>query len=579
MQSLFALKKYFLRYKSKLAFGILFILLSNFGQVYIPIILKNTIDELQQKVTIELIIQNVLLIVGTALISGIFRFFIRQTIIVISREIEYDVRQDFWEHIQKLPLRFFQNNSTGNIMAHATNDISAVRMFVGPSVMYAIDTVTKFSIVLAIMFTISPILTGFTLVPLPFISILVYILSKKIHKKYNAIQEKFSEITTVAQENFSGIRVVKSYVREEYEIEKWKISSREYFEKNLEKVKLQAMFQPVLYLTAGLSTIIVVWIGGGMAIEGTITLGEILAFVVYLGLLIWPMIAFGWVANMVQQASASMKRIQKILNEKYEISDSGLTDYSITNIAGDIEFRNVSFRFKADLPLVLNNISLKIPHGATAAFVGSTGVGKTSLINLIPRLYDTTSGEVLIDGLDVRNIPLNVLRENIGLVPQEAFLFSDTLENNLAYGGKKIPLEKISDISKLSKEVASFPLGFQTVLGERGITLSGGQKQRSALARALAIDPKILILDDSFSAIDTHTEEEILIKLKEFMKDRTSIIISHRISTVKDADIIFVLEDGKIAEEGKHNELVELNGIYAELHNKQLLEEELKELN
>ncbi|MDX9923295.1 MAG: ABC transporter ATP-binding protein [Ignavibacteriaceae bacterium] len=579
MQSLFALKKYFLRYKSKLAFGILFILLSNFGQVYIPLILKNTIDELQQKVTIELIIQNVLLIVGTALISGIFRFFIRQTIIVISREIEYDVRQDFWEHIQKLPLRFFQNNSTGNIMAHATNDISAVRMFVGPSVMYAIDTVTKFSIVLAIMFTISPILTGFTLVPLPFISILVYILSKKIHKKYNAIQEKFSEITTVAQENFSGIRVVKSYVREEYEIEKWKISSREYFEKNLEKVKLQAMFQPVLYLTAGLSTIIVVWIGGGMAIEGTITLGEILAFVVYLGLLIWPMIAFGWVANMVQQASASMKRIQKILNEKYEISDSGLTDYSITNIAGDIEFRNVSFRYKSDLPLVLNNISLKIPHGATAAFVGSTGVGKTSLINLIPRLYDTTSGEVLIDGLDVRNIPLNVLRENIGLVPQEAFLFSDTLENNLAYGGKKIPLEKISDISKLSKEVASFPLGFQTVLGERGITLSGGQKQRSALARALAIDPKILILDDSFSAIDTHTEEEILIKLKEFMKDRTSIIISHRISTVKDADIIFVLEDGKIAEEGKHNELVELNGIYAELHNKQLLEEELKELN
>lgn len=579
MQSLFALKKYFLRYKSKLAFGILFILLSNIGQVYIPLILKNTIDELQQKVTIELIIQNVLLIVGTALISGIFRFFIRQTIIVISREIEYDVRQDFWAHIQKLPLRFFQNNSTGNIMAHATNDISAVRMFVGPSVMYAIDTVTKFSIVLAIMFTISPTLTAFTLVPLPFISILVYILSKKIHKKYNAIQEKFSEITTVAQENFSGIRVVKSYVREEYEIEKWKNSSREYFEKNLEKVKLQAMFQPVLYLTAGLSTIIVVWIGGGMAIEGTITLGEILAFVVYLGLLIWPMIAFGWVANMVQQASASMKRIQKILNEKYEISDSGLTDFSITKIAGDIEFRNVSFRYKSDLPLVLNNISLKIPRGATAAFVGATGVGKTSLINLIPRLYDTTSGKVLIDGVDVRNIPLNVLRENIGLVPQEAFLFSDSLENNLAYGGKKISLERIADISKLSKEVSSFPLGFQTVLGERGITLSGGQKQRSALARALAIDPKILILDDSFSAIDTRTEEEILVKLKEFMKDRTSIIISHRISTVKDADIIFVLADGKIAEDGNHTELVELNGIYAELHNKQLLEEELKELN
>lgn len=580
--SLSALNKYFVRYKKKLFLGIACIIISNVMQVYIPLLLKNSIDALKENPSTYLIARNAILIVATSAVAGVFRFLIRQTIIVFSRDVEYDLRQDFWEHIQKLPLRFFQNNSTGNIMAHATNDIGAVRMYVGPAVMYSIDTGTKFIVVITIMFTLSWHLTILTLIPLPILSFFVYHLSKKIHKKFTRIQEKFSELTTRAQENFSGIRVIKSYVREDYEIEGFTKLSRDYLKKNMEKVRIQALFQPVLYMTAGLSTIIVVWIGGKMVIEGTMTIGTITAFIAYLVMLIWPMIAFGWVANIVQQASASMKRLQKIFNEPYEIADSKITNNAITSIEGEIEFENVSFRYRDVLPWVLRNINMKIEKGQTAAFIGHTGVGKTSLVNLIPRLYDVVEGKVLIDGNDVREIPLQILRANIGLVPQETFLFSDTLANNLVYGldnhdGSLV--EKVADISQLTKDVETFPLGFETILGEKGITLSGGQKQRSTLARALATNPKILILDDSFSSVDTHTEEEILKRLRQFMKERTSIIISHRISTVKDADKIFVLHNGAIVETGNHDELVALGGIYADMNFKQLLEEELKEID
>lgn len=580
--SLPKLNKYFRRYKKKLFLGILFILISNLGQVYIPLLLKNGINALQQNLSFDLIIEYAVLIVITSAIAGFFRFLIRQTIIVISREIEYDLRQDFWTHIQKLPLRFFQNNSTGNIMAHATNDINAVRSYVGPAVMYSIDTSLKFILILTIILSISLELTFYALLPLPILSYMVYSLSKKIHSRFTKIQEKFSELTTKAQENFSGIRVIKSYIKEDYEIEQFRKLNDDYLKRNMDKVKIQALFQPVLYMTAGLSTIIVLWAGGNMVINNSLMLGDIIAFMVYLGMLIWPMIAFGWVANMVQQADASLKRLLRMFDEPYEISESSSTNHNIKELSGVIEFKNVSFRYADNLPDVLRNINLKIDKGKTAAFIGHTGVGKTTLINLIPRLYDVTEGEVLIDGINVKEIPLSTLRKNIGMVPQETFLFSDTLSNNLIYGfknGDKNVIEKISGIAQLSKDVETFPLGFETILGERGITLSGGQKQRTALARALAIDPKILILDDSFSAVDTNTEEEILKKLKEFMKDRTSIIISHRISTVKDSDVIFVLYNGSIAEEGTHEELVALNGIYAEIHNKQLLEEELKEIN
>ncbi|MHB9041047.1 MAG: ABC transporter ATP-binding protein, partial [Melioribacteraceae bacterium] len=408
-----------------------------------------------------------------------------------------------------------------------------------------------------------------------------YSVMKKMHIKYTRIQEKMSDLTTRAQENFSGIRVIKSYEREEYEIDEYTKESDEYLKRKMDQVKLQAFFAPIFFMISGLSAIIVVVTGGNMVINKTLSVGTIFAFMLYLVDLIWPMISFGWVANMVQQADASMKRLLKILNEPIEISDEE-TNPEIIEITGNVEFKNVSFRYGENLPWVLRNINLKINRGQTVAFVGNTGVGKTSLVNLLPRLYDVVDGSVLIDGHDVREIPLSTLRKNIGMVPQENFLFSDTLTNNINYGLNNSTgdlVSKVSEIAQLSKDVATFPAGYETILGERGITLSGGQKQRSTLARALAIDPKILILDDSFSAVDTNTEEEILKNLKKFMKDRTSIIISHRISTVKDSDKIFVLDQGSVVEVGTHDELVAKGGIYADLNLKQLLEKELLEMN
>ncbi len=582
MENLFTLKKYFARYKKKLFLGILFILLSNAGTVYVPLLLKDAINAIDSGTTVKQLIIFASLIIGTSLFAGIFRFLIRETIIVVSREIEYDLRFDFWNHIQRLPLRYFQNNSTGNVMAHATNDINAVRSFLGPAVMYSIDTSVRLVIVIAIMFSLNVSLTIYSLIPLPFLSVIVYKVGKLIHEKFSLIQAKFSELTTKAQENYSGIRVIKSYVREKNEIKEFENLSHDFLNKNMEMVKIQALLQPVLFLVTGLSAILVIWIGGIKIINGTMNLGEVAAFITYLGILTWPVIAFGWVINMVQQAEASMKRLNKIFAEPYEINDSDNTDYSIKNIRGEIEFRNVSFRYSENLPYVLKNINLTIPQGSTIAIMAYTGQGKTSLINLMPRLYDCTEGEVLIDGKNVKNIPINILRTNIGVVQQESFLFSDTITNNISYGLREINKDRVLEVSGIAgfdKDVQGFPHEYETMMGERGITMSGGQKQRASLARALAIDPKILILDDSFSAVDTNTEEEILKNLKQFMKNRTSIIISHRISTVKDSDQIIILSNGKIAEQGTHEELVKLGGIYADLHYKQLLEKELEELN
>ena len=582
MVKLSSLNKYFKRYKGKLALGIVFILISDITQVYIPLLLKDSIDAIQKHLNYDLVVKYSLMIVAAAVISGIFRFLIRETIIVVSRKIEYDLRQDFWKHLLKLSYRFYQNNSTGNIMAHATNDIAAVRMYVGPAVMYSIDTIIKFIIVISIMISLSPELTLYSLLPLPILSFLVYKLSKKIHKKFTLIQEKFSDLTAKAQENFSGIRVIKSYVREKHEIDEFAKLSDEYLKRNMDKIKIQAFFMPLLFLITGLSIIIVILIGGNMVISNQLTLGDIVAFVAYLGLLIWPTIAFGWVANIIQQADASLKRLHKIYSEKIEIKNSDETDKTIQSINGNIKFENVSFRYNDDQEDVIKDITIEVPQGSTLAIVGHTGVGKSSFVNLIPRLYDTTSGRILIDAKDIKSIPLSVLRKNIGMVPQETFLFSDTLKNNILYGvenGNDELLRRVAEISQLNKDVKDFPKQYETMLGERGITLSGGQKQRTCLARALAIDPKILILDDSLSAVDTKTEEEILKNLKTFMKDRTSIIISHRISTVQDADNIIVLADGIIKEEGTHEHLLKLGGIYYELYNKQLLEEELEGLS
>lgn len=582
MQNLWTLKKYFLRYKKKLFLGFLFILLSNVGTVYVPLIIKDAVDSLSSNVTSEQLLKYAGLILLASLVAGIFRYFIRQTIIVVSREIEFDLRQDLWKHILKLPLRYFQNNSTGNIMAHSTNDINAVRMFVGPAVMYSVDTSIRFFIVIGIMISLSFSVTMYSLLPLPLLSYAVYKLGKKIHSRFTVIQEKFSELTTKAQENLAGIRVIKSYVREENEIEEFKKLSWDYLEKNMRMVKIQAFFYPVLFLITGLSIIIVIWTGGMEVISGSLTLGEIIALISYLGILIWPMIAFGWIVNIIQQGEASMKRLNKMLREPYEITNPSVSSKVIKEIKGMIEFRNVSFRYNQNNPFVFKNINLTVPLGSTLAIIGYTGSGKTTLVNLIPRLYDVTDGEVLVDGINVKEISLEVLRKSIGFVQQESFLFSDTIAQNISYGLRENDIEKVktaSSIARFDKDVIDFPKQYDTILGERGITLSGGQKQRAAIARGVIIDPKILILDDSFSAVDTNTEEEILNSLRSFMKDRTSIIISHRISTVKDADKIIVLDEGIIKEEGTHDELVSFNGIYADLHFKQLLEKELEEMN
>lgn len=581
MKNLRTLKKYFLRYKTALITGIFFIIVSNAFTVYVPIIIKDSLNDLQQGIVENKLVEYALLIVGSTLMAGIFRFMIRQTIIVISRKIEYDLRQDFWEYIQHLSLRFFQNNSTGNIMAHATNDISAVRMFIGPAVMYSIDTGVRIIIVISIMSMISWEVTLWSLIPLPFLSFLVYVVGKKVHKRFTLIQEKFADLTTKAQENFSGIRVIKSYVAEEREVAEFDRLSREYMARNMKLVKIQALFQPTLFLITGMSIIIAIWAGGTAVINKTLMIGDVTALIMYLGILIWPMIAFGWVINIIQQAEASMARLNKLWSEELEIADVGEERSLVNEVKGEVEFRNVSFKYGENQPFVLQNLNLKIPAGHSLAIMGNTGSGKTTMINLIPRLFDATEGEVLLDGVNIKDISLKTVRRSIGFVPQEAFLFSETIKNNICYGKPDATESEImqrAEIAQFSKDVLQFPEGFETVVGERGITLSGGQKQRASLTRALMTDPEILILDDSFSAVDTNTEEDILRGLRGFMKNRTTLMVSHRVSTVKDADKIVILDKGMIAEEGTHDELIKLNGLYAGIYNRQLLEQEIEEI-
>ena len=617
------LLQYVSRYRRQFVLGLACVVVTRAVALAGPIVLGQAVDDLTRGVTRAKLAGYGALLLAIGLIGGLFLFLQRRILIGASRHIEYDMRNDFFGHLEALPLGYFQTHRTGDLMSRATNDLNAVRMMIGPSIMYSANTLLTLVVALTVMVSIDPRLTLLSLIPLPFVSISVKWFGSAIHKRFEQIQAQLSDVSAVAQEALSGVRVVRAYRQEASEMERFRRSNEEYLLRNRRLIVLQGFFFPSMAFFLGLGTLLVVWLGSAEVIRGRITLGQFVAFNAYLTMLSWPMIAFGWVTNMLQRGMASWKRMLEVLETEPSIADTVrlkadttiadtvdtvrlkadttyVTEPALTppdvvsgfsrtsEIRGAIEFRDLVFSF-GDTP-VLKHVSATIEAGQTVALVGVTGSGKSTLISLLARLYDPPPGTVFIDGVDVRDIPLAILRGAVGFVPQEPFLFSDTLADNVAFGldasggpggpggsgGERLQrIEAAAAVARLDKDVADFPNGYDTMVGERGITLSGGQKQRTALARAIVIDPRILILDDALSAVDTYTEEEILSRLRGVMRDRTSIIVSHRISTVRDADVIFVLDDGRIAERGTHDALIRHNGLYAELHKKQLLEEEL----
>ncbi len=570
---------YLKKYKKKLWQGFLFIILSNLIGLWQPLLIKKAVDALAGSISLATLASYGGLILLVALFEGIFLYFMRQTIIVTSRYIEYDLRNDYFAHLQKMSMRFFLRYNTGELMARATNDLNAVRSLVGPGIMYFFNTAFLLITTVIVMVILNPKLTLFALLPLPIMVFLVSRLMRKIHDIFKKAQEQYARITTHAQENISGIRVVKAYVQEDLEKQRFEKLNQTYIHHNLDLVKIRGMLWSSMSFLSGLGVLVVLWVGGALVTREQLTLGSLTAFFTLIARLTWPMIALGWVINLTQQGIASMGRINEILHTPPDIADGPATRKQIQHIRGDIEFRHVSFSYNGKP--VLQDINLKIPSGSTVASVGHVGSGKTTLLNLIPRLLEPTEGTLLIDGVPIQEIPLKVLRRHIGFVPQETFLFSDTLRENISFGVDTATEEDILEVAKISQiyhEIQNFPQQFETLLGERGINLSGGQKQRTAISRAIMRKPSILLLDDALSSVDTYTEEEILKRLRQVMKARTSILVSHRISTIRDADKIVVLENGRIVERGNHVSLIAKDGIYAELYRKQLLEEELEEL-
>jgi ATP-binding cassette subfamily B protein len=542
-----------------------------------PWVLRHAIDDLTLGVTREKLWLYAGLIVGIVALEALFLYWMRKVLIGISREIEYELRNDLYRHLTLLPARYYQGHRTGDLMSRATNDLSAVRMVLGPGIMYTASTLTTAIGTVVLMLRISPRLLVLSLVPLVFVSFLVRYFGRRIHDRFEAVQAQLSEISAIVQENLSGARVVRAYAQEPHELARFAAANEEYLRRNRQLIRMFGSLYPGIQLLMGLGAVLVLWLGGRMVVAGTITVGEFVAFGAYLTMLHWPMIALGWVVNIFERGEASMGRIAQILDAPPEIEDR--SPAHVTAIRGDVEFRGLTFSY--DGKPVLRDIDLAVPAGSTVAVVGPTGSGKSTLVSLIPRLFDAPPGTVRIDGHDVRDLPLAVLRGAVGYVPQETFLFSETVRENVAFGlptgadrEQRVPWA--AEVAQLGKDVAEFPRGFETFVGERGITLSGGQKQRTALARALAIDPPILILDDALASVDTQTEEDILRALRGVMATRTTFLVSHRVSTVREADLIVVLKDGRIVERGTHDELIARAGFYADLHRRQLLEEEME---